>query len=489
MEDQKDMTEKKDQVACTDNCPKKTVQTSEAKLSQADYEAILSQELVAALGCTEPIAIALCTAKAGDLLREAAGDSLREAPGDLLREASSDLLRETPGDSQLTAEMIDRMELSLSSNVIKNAHSVYVPNSGGKKGIPFAAALGLLAGDASRGLEVLETADEKGCEEAERFLSQDKLQMEVAEGVCCLYVSCELEGLGHKVTATISGDHDRFVYLEKDGEVLLDLRSGETDEEDKVASLKARLKFPDIWEAQADGMVERSPKIQELLARQVACNSDIGAKGLNEAWGQEVGRNILATKTSPEDELIALAAAGSDARMAGCALPVVINSGSGNQGMTLSLPLIQQAKQDNKSQEELYRALFVANLTAVYIKSATGKLSAYCGAVSAAAACAAGMACLRGLSYQIAENTLINALSIASGLVCDGATGSCAAKIAVSLRSSLLALHMAEQGQVFPAGEGLGGSSLEVCVENIGRLAQNMVDTDLEIMNIIIEDK
>lgn len=482
---------------------------TEEKLSQADYEAILSQELVAALGCTEPIAIALCTAKAGELLRDALSkdaqeeaaqgrDALRkDAQGEsaqksaLGQEASEKVVsgHDTLAKERLTADRIDKLELRLSSNVIKNAHSVYVPNSGGKKGIPFAAALGLLAGDATRGLEVLETADAKGCEEAERFLSENKLQMEVAEGVCCLYVSCELQAKGHKATASISGDHDRFVYLEKDGEVLLDLRSGDADEEDKVAALKARLTFPDIWEAQENGMVERSEKIRELLERQVACNSDIAAKGLNEAWGQEVGRNILASKKSAEDELIAFAAAGSDARMAGCALPVVINSGSGNQGMTLSLPLIQQAKQDGKSTEELYRALFVANLTAVYLKSAIGKLSAYCGAVSAAAACAAGLACLQGLGYQVAENTLINALSIASGLVCDGATGSCAAKIAVSLRSSLLALHMAEQGQVFPSGEGLGGSSLEVCVENIGRLAQNMVDTDLEIMNIIIEDK
>lgn len=439
-------------------------------LNLVDYEAILESELVAALGCTEPIAIALCTAKAADLLRASLEDAGKLEEG---------------GDLEIEA-----MKLILSGNVIKNAHSVFVPNSGGQKGIPYAAALGALAGDASRGLEVLEGVDEAGRAKAQAFLGQDKLSQELAEGVSCLYISCELEASGHKAVATISDDHDKFIYLEQGGQVLLDNSQIASAEDDALHGLKSQLNFPAIWEFGVSGQADESDKIQELIQRQIDCNSAIADTGFEEAWGQEVGRNILAHKRSLEDELVAYAAAASDARMAGCAMPVVINSGSGNQGMTLSLPLIRYAKEENKSDQDLFRAFFIANCTAIYLKTAIGKLSAYCGAVSAAAACAAGFAYLDGQDYEVAEMTLINALSISSGLVCDGATGSCAAKIAVSLQSAFLGLRMAKAGQVFPAGEGLGGSSLEVCVENIGRLASpGMVQTDVEIMNMIIEDK
>lgn len=424
-------------------------------LSMAEYETILRADLVPALGCTEPIAIALAAAKAGQLL----GEPPRE------------------------------LNLALSANVIKNAHSVVVPNSGGHKGIPFAAALGILAGDAKRDLEVLEAVEAADVARAQTFIEEGRIHLSLKKGVSCLYIQAEAKGETHTATATIAQGHNHFIYLAQDETVLLDQRAGFTPEDEAMQKLQRRLDFADIWQAATQTDLSAYPQIIEILDRQIACNMAISQKGMTETWGQSVGRTLLAqeAESSVLNQAIAYAAAGSDARMAGCSLPVVINSGSGNQGMTLSIPLIYISRQMDLGEDKLYRALFLANLTSLLLKTAIGKLSAYCGAITASAACGAGMAYLLGYDRQVAQDTIINTLSISSGLVCDGATGSCAGKIAVGLKTAQYALSMAEQGFVFPK-EGLAGEDLRASIANIGRLANpGMVGTDEELLNIILE--
>lgn len=435
-------------------------------LTIKEYESILSAEMVPALGCTEPIAIALCTAKARELL----------------------------------GQEPETIELELSGNVIKNAYSVFVPNSGGRKGLLYAAALGICGGNAAAELEVLEGINDEDRQCADKLVESGKIKMSHKSGVACLYVKCRLTAGGEEndkneefksATAAIARGHSQFIYLEQNGKVLLDQELISDDNELKLTELKLRLNFPDIWQMAASEEFSKSELLRDLIDRQIKCNWDIAEEGMKGEWGQEVGLSYIeGVDVDLQTKAIAYAAAGSDARMAGCAMPVVINSGSGNQGMCLAIPLIYIARESGKSEELLHRALFVANLSALYQKNVIGKLSAYCGAVSAAAASAAGLAFLEGCSYEVAEGALINALSVSSGLVCDGATGSCAGKILVSLENAYMGLKMAKRGKVYPPGEGLGGSSLEECIRNVGRLAHpGMVETDAEILQILLDSE
>lgn len=430
-------------------------------LSYSEYATILQAELLPALGCTEPIAIALAAATARSLL----------------------------------GSRPEKIELTLSGNMIKNAYSVHVPNARGEKGIPVAAALGAVGGDERRGLQLLETIGDAEIAAAGKMVDAGAVSVKLLEGRPGLYIDCIVEGNGHTAEARVEDTHTNFTYLARDGVAQLDYSAQATATapqdrslHDRVEALKERFRFHDIWEAAQAFTPERSAAITAILETEIEYNSAIGEEGIQNRWGQSVGQTLLASQgEDPFNVCIAYAAAGSDARMAGCSKPVIINSGSGNQGMTLSIPLIVRARQLGKGHLELLRALFFANCLALYCKIGIGSLSAYCGAVSAASASGSALAMLEGDGEEIAEKTLINALGTTSGLICDGASSSCAAKIAISLQTAKLARDMAKSDRVFPVGEGIRGRDADEMLSYIGRLANpGMQKTDVEILNIML---
>lgn len=426
-------------------------------LSIQQYEEILGSELLPALGCTEPIAIALC----GALAREQLGG------------------------------MPEEVTVRCSGNIIKNVDAVIVPQSGGRKGIAFAVALGIFGGDASLGLQVLQTVRDEHIARAEAFIQEGKVRIEHEQTSEALYIACDVRNSEHSATVVISNTHTNVSLIIKDEQVLH--REEETDFDpasDEIKALKRRLRFEEIWKIAEAPEITAPGKIREILEEQINCNRAISREGLMNNWGQQVGKTLLKhEKPSLEAQMVGGAAAGSDARMAGCSMPVVINSGSGNQGMTVSVPLIVMAEELDLPEDKLLRALFVSNLIAIHQKSGIGNLSAYCGAVSAAAAAAAGICYLKDHSMETAQHSVSNALAISSGMVCDGAKASCAGKIAVSLKTALLGIEMAENDLYFPKGEGIIGQDIEHSIRNVGRLAkEGMHKTDHEILQIMIED-
>ncbi len=425
-------------------------------LSANDYFEILKSELLLALGCTEPIAIALCAAKARSVL----------------------------------GVIPDSTEIYCSANVIKNAHSVIVPNSDGAKGIPFAAALGICGGTPERGLEVLESVRAEHIASAQKMVDLEKISVKLANDVDNLYIRCIVEKDGETAEAVISGKHNRFTSIIKNGKTLLSIeQEQEISSDHHVHQLKSQLNVEEIFNFVKTFECAQEPAICTLIDSQIKNNSAIAEEGLNGDWGQQVGKTLLAfSGDTPQDEIAAFAAAGSDARMSGCSMPVVINSGSGNQGMTVSNPLIKMAEQLKSPKTKLYQALILSNLIAIHIKYYIGSLSAYCGAVSAASAAAGGMAYLKDLPLEKIEKAIINTLAVSSGIICDGAKASCAAKIAVSVKNAQLGVNMASKGLVFQAGDGILGDSIELTIQNVGRLAKNgMTSTDQEILDIILD--
>lgn len=425
-------------------------------LSIKQYEKILRSELLPALGCTEPIAIALCGAYAR---RQLGGKP-------------------------------DEVVVRASGNIIKNVDAVIVPHSGGRKGIAFAAALGILGGDASLGLQVLQTVSEQHIAEAEALIRGGHIRIEHELTDEPLYIGCDLKNSEHSATVVISNTHTHISQVILDGRVLhRDEKEAHGSAADEIKELKQALRFEDIWAMAETPEVTAPGEIRDMLMQQIQFNRAISREGLTHNWGQQVGKTLLShEKPSLEEQMIGGAAAGSDARMAGCSLPVVINSGSGNQGMTVSVPLIVMAEEQGLPEDKLLRALFISNLIAIHQKAGIGNLSAYCGAVSAAAAAAAGICYLKGHSIRVAQNSVSNALAIGSGMVCDGAKASCAGKIAVSLKTALLGIEMAENGLYFPQGEGILGQDIEHSIRNVGRLAkEGMRKTDQEILQIMIE--
>ena len=411
------------------------------------YVEILKRELVPALGCTEPIALAYASAKAVELLEA----------------------------------FPERMEALCSGNIIKNVKGVKVPCSGGLKGVEAAVILGAVRGDASRELEVLESVREEDRARTNALLKEHFCTCLLKEGVPNLFIEIRAYRGADSSVVRIEQKHTSITYMARNGRTLFEK---ETSRQEHQAD-KSLLSLQDIvtFAREVD-----LADVREYLERQIQYNMAISEEGLQHEWGAGVGRMVLEEfGHDTRWKAIARAAAGSDARMSGCSLPVIIISGSGNQGMTCSLPVIEYARSTGKSQEELLRALCVSNLTAQDQKRYIGPLSAYCGAVCAAAGAGAGITFLCGGTAGQIENTVVNTIVNAGGITCDGAKPSCAAKIFSSLQAAFLGHSLAMRGFRFEAGEGLAMDTAEDTVKAIGYMGrEGMRQTDIEILNLMI---
>lgn len=423
------------------------------------YIEILKQELIPAMGCTEPIAVAYCSA----LARE----TLQCIP--------------------------EQTEVFVSGNIVKNVKSVIVPNTGGMKGIEAATAAGIIAGNPDRKLEVIAEVAQEQKKQIQEYLTTHDIIVSNFEGKRTptgelLDILVEVQGGGHTAKARLAGHHTHVVLLQRDEEVLYRADSSgkvkaSREQEEDVRSL---LSVKDIYDFAQSVALE---DVRELIGRQIEYNTAISQEGLRHDYGANIGKVLLCSfGDGIKERARAAAAAGSDARMSGCELPVVVNSGSGNQGLTVSMPVIEYAAEIGASKEKLYRSLVLSNLIAVHEKQGIGCLSAYCGVVSAGAAAGCGIAYLCGGDLKTVTHTLVNALAITSGMVCDGAKPSCAAKIAAAVDAGILGYEMYCQGQQFRDGEGIVKKGVENTIRNVGRLgAKGMKETDLEIIRIMTE--
>lgn len=419
-----------------------------------EYVTILESELVPALGCTEPIALAYAAAKAKEVL----------------------------------GKMPDHITMRCSGNIIKNVKGVKVPNSGGMKGVEAAAVLGITGGDPSQALEVLEHVTDREIDEAEKLLKAGFCDCVLKDDVANLYIEayavCKKTEKSEALVV-IEDEHTNITHIEKDGQVLFHKEKKEYCQEREKTPDKSLLNLEDIITFANEVQIT---DVEKVLGRQIKYNTRIAEEGLRNPWGAQVGRVVL--EEFGEDvkwRAVAKASAGSDARMSGCALPVIINSGSGNQGMTCSLPVIEFGKELKKSKEEIYRALCVSNLVALNQKKYIGSLSAYCGAVCAAAGAGAGITYLCGGTLEQIENTVVNTIADAGGIVCDGAKPSCAAKISTALQAAILSYKMAMRGLTFARGEGLVMDCPEDTIKAVGYVGRaGMKQTDVEILNLMI---
>lgn len=411
------------------------------------YTAILKKELVPAFGCTEPIAIAYASAVA----------------------------RRTLG------ELPERIHALCSGNIIKNAKSVVVPNAGGMKGIEVAAVLGCLAGNADLGLEVLSAVQPEDIETCRELLAKNICDVQIMQTTHALHIRIRMERGEHSAEVEIRDSHLNITEIIHDGEVLKT-----TEDVEEAADDRMNLTVEKILEyAQTVDLSE----VQEVLDRQIEYNTKIAREGLEHPYGAQVGPTILAWDgASVRSRARAFAAAGSDARMSGCELPVVVNSGSGNQGITVSMPIIVYADDLKVDAEKRYRALLVGNLVAIHQKEEIGRLSAFCGAVGAACGAGAGITYLYGGGIEQISHTISNILANVSGMVCDGAKPSCAAKIASAVDAAILANEMSLKDLYFHGGDGIIKGEIEGTLHNVGILAsEGMRDTDREIVRLMVE--
>ena len=414
------------------------------------YIKILEEELVPAMGCTEPIALAYCAAKAREIL----------------------------------GQMPDRVVVGASGSIIKNVKSVIVPNTDHMKGIPAAAVAGIVAGDASRELEVIASVTQEQIARMRTFLAETPITVEhVDNGLTFEIVVTVFKGDSY-AKVRIVNYHTNIVLIERNGEILKQVavegegESGLTDR--SILNLADILDFAETVDVN---------DVKAVLDRQIQYNSAIAEEGLRGDYGSNIGSVLLDTygDGSVMVRAKAKAAAGSDARMNGCELPVIINSGSGNQGMTTSLPVIEYAKELQVSDEKLYRALALANLVTIHQKTRIGRLSAFCGAVSAGAGAGAGIAYLQGADLNGISHTVANAIATTGGIVCDGAKASCASKIATAVEAGILGYNMHIRNQDFQPDDGLVGDDPEETIANIGRLGkQGMKSTNEEIIKIMV---
>lgn len=413
------------------------------------YVNILKHELVPALGCTEPIAIAYAAAKARDVL----------------------------------GRFPESVEMRCSGNIIKNVKGVTVPNSRGLKGIDAAAVLGVTGGDAHRELEVLESVTEADIAKTRELLGRGFCTCSLIGQVENLYIVAKVVAGDEYAEVTIINRHTLITRIVKNGQVLFAMDAAE-DSPGHVD--KSCLNVKDILEFANQLNIE---DVKEVLERQIQLNSAIAEEGLRHEYGVQVGRTLLNVYGNDvKTRARARAAAGSDARMGGCSLPVVINSGSGNQGMTVSLPVIEYARELNVGEEMLYRALVVSNLISIHQKKYIGNLSAYCGAVSAACGSGSGITYLYGGNYEDISFTITNTIANVGGIVCDGAKPSCAAKIASAVDAAILAHHLGMAHRAFQPGEGIVKEHVEDTIKSMGYIGRvGMRETDTEILNIMIE--
>ena len=415
------------------------------------YVEILERELIPAMGCTEPIAIAYCAAKARSVL----------------------------------GEMPDSAVIEVSGNIIKNVKSVIVPNSGMRRGIEAAAAVGILAGREDLELEVLSQVTEKQKEQLGPYMEQTKFTVfPIDDTPYLLDMAVTVKKGDSEARVRIAQEHTNIIEIRKNGEALFE-KTVQEDEEEGGPDYSL-LTIEKIYDFAVTADLE---DVKEILDRQIRYNTAIAEEGLRGEYGANIGRILMDEYGDRiENRAKAMAAAGSDARMNGCELPVIINSGSGNQGMTASLPVIEYAKELKCSEEKLYRALLISNLVTLHQKTGIGRLSAYCGAVSAGAGAGAGIAYLEGGDLKVLAHTVVNALAITSGIVCDGAKASCAAKIAVAVDTGILGYKMYKNGRQFYGGDGLVAKGVENTIRNIGRLGKDgMRETDREIIRIMTE--
>ena len=421
-------------------------------LHDEQYEAyiqILKEELIPAFGCTEPIALAY----AASIARQELGKN----------------------PSQVRAEV--------SGNIIKNVKSVIVPNTGGMNGIEAAVAAGIVAGKPEKQLEVIADIRQEQIQEISAFLEQTPIKVALADSEYIFDIGVILYHGEETVKVRIVGEHTNVVLIEHDGRKLLEkeiaadsIASSMTDR--SVLNIQDIVTFADIADIE---------DVKPILDRQIAYNMAIAEEGIRSNYGANIGKVLLHIYGEDvKTKARAYAAAGSDARMNGCSLPVIICSGSGNQGITASVPVIVYARELGIDQDRLYRALLVSNLATIHQKTGIGRLSAYCGAISAGCGSGAGIAYLMGDGYEVIAHTLVNSLAIVSGIICDGAKASCAAKISTAVDAGLMGYAMYKQGQQFFAGDGIVAKGIEANITNIGLLAkEGMRETDKEILTIM----
>jgi len=419
-----------------------------------NYIKILEYELVPATGCTEPVALAYAAAKARSVL----------------------------------GQIPENVEVEVSGNIIKNVKSVVVPNTGGMKGIEAAVAAGVVAGDEEAELEVVQKITREEQEKIHRYLETHTIDVIPSRRGKVFYIDIKVTKGNNTARVVIEDHHTNITHISLNGEVIINKGEGELSTHAGEGKLDYDLlNVKDIIDFANSVDIE---DIRHIIGRQADYNFKISREGLNNNWGAAIGKTlILARGNDIKVRVCAAAAAGSDARMSGCELPVVIVSGSGNQGITASVPVIEYARFINASEEKLLRALVLSDLLTIHQKSSIGRLSAFCGAVSAGAAAAAGIAYLLGYGNDVIEHTIVNALGIISGMVCDGAKPSCAAKIAMAVEAGLLGFEMYVCGQKqFFNGEGIIKKGVDNTIRTVGRLARKgMQDTDYEILDIMTQ--
>ena len=375
----------------------------------------------------------------------------------------------------------DRIVVKASGSIIKNVKSVIVPHTNGLKGIEVAAAAGALYGDADAKLEVLSRATREQIEELPEYVQNTNITVQHIEQGHVFDLEIHVYYEQEHASVRIVDTHTNIVQIEKNWQVIF---------EDKTTSLELKadhsaLIMKQIWDFSQTVDID---DVKEILDRQITCNMAIANEGIHNSYGANIGHVILNMDSDcVKTRAKAYAAAGSDARINGGELPVVINSGSGNQGITCCVPVVVYAKELDCTQEQLYRALVLSNLTAIYIKTGIGTLSAFCGAVSAGAAAGAGIAYLHNGTYKEIQHTIVNALAILSGTICDGAKASCAAKIASSVDAGIMGYYMYKNKQQFYAGDGIVAHSVDETIQNIGTLgSQGMLQTNDKIIEMMI---
>jgi len=411
---------------------------------------ILHEELIPAMGCTEPIALAYIAAKARDIL----------------------------------GDFPEKVIVKASGSIIKNVKSVIVPHTNRLKGIPAAVVAGLIAGKSEKELEVISEVTEKQIEAMNEYLKKDNIIVEYLDSDHVFDIIITLTKANDTVNVRIKDFHTNIVLIEKNGQIIFEKKDEQITAQQPRAD-RSLLNIKSIWDFINSVDIK---EIEEVLNRQIAYNTAICEEGLRNNYGANIGKVLLKMEgDNIRTRAKAKAAAGSDARMNGCELPVIINSGSGNQGITCSIPVIEYAKELNVSQETLLRALALSNLVAIHEKTGIGTLSAYCGAVSAGAGAGAGIAYLNGGTYEDIIHTIVNSLAIVSGIVCDGAKASCAAKIASSVDAAILGYHMYQEGQEFKAGDGIVMHGVEATIKSVGHLGkEGMKETNKEIIKLMI---
>ena len=418
------------------------------KEQECKYAKILNQELVEATGCTEPIAISYVASIAEKVL------------------------------GKLPTEVI----VSCSGNVIKNVKGVTVPNSGGKRGIEMAALLGIVGGNSDKGLSVLEDINEQQRQQATKLYQQGICKVQLKQDVPNLYIDVIVKDNEDEVEVELQNSHQNITLIRHNKEIIKKVDQEKKNEEE----------HPDLT---IKGIIDYAENtdlkdVKDALERQIKDNCSIAKEGIDSSYGQQVGRTLLETygDKSVNVRCRAYAAAGSDARMSGCPKPVVINSGSGNQGITVTMPVIEYAENLKVDHETLLRALIISNLVSIHIKSYIGSLSAFCGATSAAAGAGAAICWLLGGNYEQIGASITNTLGTISGMVCDGAKSSCAGKISSAVETALLSVSMAMKDRSYQEGEGLVSSDPEETIKAYGKMAkEGMKGTDIEIIQMMIE--